>query len=90
MEVKASGVYAILADEARSTHSEQLALCVRYVSQNTVKKRLLSLIDMKPFNAQAIAEALLAQLQRHNIAELKCVAQTYDGASVMSGHISGV
>lgn len=84
-EMSKSGMYAIMVDEARDGQSEQLALCVRYVTEGTVKERLLALAEIKSFDAQSIANELQQQLQMRGVAGLKCVAQTYDGAAVMSG-----
>ena len=74
-----------MADEARDGQSEQLALCVRYVTEGTVKEHLLALAEIRSFDAQSIANELQQQLQMRGVAGLKCVAQTYDGAGVMSG-----
>lgn len=46
-EMSKSGMYAIMVDEARDGQSEQLALCVRYVTEGTVKERLLALAEIK-------------------------------------------
>uniref|UniRef100_A0A4W5QK15 DUF4371 domain-containing protein n=1 Tax=Hucho hucho TaxID=62062 RepID=A0A4W5QK15_9TELE len=46
-EMSKSGMYAIMADEARDGQSEQLALCVRYVTEGTVKECLLALLQMR-------------------------------------------
>ncbi|KAK1171307.1 zinc finger MYM-type protein 1-like, partial [Acipenser oxyrinchus oxyrinchus] len=80
-EMSKSGMYAIMADEARDGQSEQLALCVRYVTEGTVKERLLALAEIKSFDAQSIENELQQQLQMRGVAGLKCVAQTYDGAA---------
>nr|XP_008281790.1 PREDICTED: uncharacterized protein LOC103358552 [Stegastes partitus] len=45
---------------------------------------------MTSFDAQSIANELQQQIQNNGLAELKCVAQTYDGAAVMSGTTGGV
>lgn len=89
-EMTKSKIYAIMADEARDEKSEQLAVCVRYVSEGAVKERFLALAEIKSFDAQSIANELQQQIQNNGLAELKCVAQTYDGAAVMSGSTGGV
>ncbi|CAI5691776.1 unnamed protein product [Oreochromis niloticus] len=85
-----SKVYSIMADEARDEKAEQLAVCVRYVSEGAVKERFLALAEIKSFDAQSIANEIQQQIQNNGLAELKCVAQTYDGAAVMSGSTGGV
>ena len=89
-EMTKSKMYAIMADEARDARSEQLAVCVRYVSEGAVKERFLALTEIMSFDAQSIANELQQQIQNSGLAELKCVAQTYDGAAVMSGSTGGV
>uniref|UniRef100_A0A3B5AB25 HAT C-terminal dimerisation domain-containing protein n=1 Tax=Stegastes partitus TaxID=144197 RepID=A0A3B5AB25_9TELE len=69
-----SKIYAIMADEAR----------------DAVKEHFLALAEMTSFDAQSIANELQQQIQNNGLAELKCVAQTYDGAAVMSGTTGGV
>ncbi len=83
-------MFAIMADEARDGHTEQLAICVRYVTEGTIKERFLSLTELRSFDAKSITEALERKLQEEGIAQLKCVAQTYDGAAVMSEAAGGV
>uniref|UniRef100_A0A3Q2D0G0 HAT C-terminal dimerisation domain-containing protein n=1 Tax=Cyprinodon variegatus TaxID=28743 RepID=A0A3Q2D0G0_CYPVA len=89
-EVTRSKMYAIMADEARDGRSEQLAVCVRYVSDGQVKEHFLALSELMAFDAQSIVDKLQEQLQTNGIAGVKCVAQTYDGAAVMSGPTGGV
>ncbi|XP_063615327.1 zinc finger MYM-type protein 1-like [Penaeus indicus] len=89
-EITPSKMYSIMADEARDGRSEQLAVCVRYVSEGEVKERFLALSELMSFDAQSIADKLQEQLQINGLAHVKCVAQTYDGAAVMSGPIGGV
>uniref|UniRef100_A0A8C9XYC6 HAT C-terminal dimerisation domain-containing protein n=1 Tax=Sander lucioperca TaxID=283035 RepID=A0A8C9XYC6_SANLU len=89
-EMTKSKIDAIMANEARDARSEQLAVCVRYVSEGEVKECFLALTEIKSFDAQSIANELQQQIQKNGVAELKCVAQTYDGAAVMSGSTGGV
>lgn len=50
-EMTKSKVYAIMADEASDEKAEQLAVCVRYVSEGAVKERFLALAEIKSFDA---------------------------------------
>jgi hypothetical protein len=63
---------------------------VRYVADGALRERLLSLTDLKYFDAASICTAIENQLLVNNIDYLRCVAQTYDGAAVMSGALGGV
>ena len=83
-------MYAIMADEARDGKTEQLSLYARYVSDGAVRERLLALTDLTHFDAASICTAIENHLLVHGIDDLRCVAQTYDGAAVMSGAVGGV
>lgn len=89
-EIIRSKMYSIMADEARDGRSEQLAVCVRYVSEGGVKEHFLALTELMSFDAQSVTDKLQEQLQMNGFADIKCVAQTYDGAAVMSGPTGGV
>ncbi|KAL7406954.1 hypothetical protein ABVT39_000691 [Epinephelus coioides] len=89
-EMRELQMFAIMADEARDGKTEQLALCVRYMSvKGAVKERFLALTEMPQFDAASITAAIENQLQEKGIEQLKCVAQTYDGAAVMSRAVGG-
>lgn len=52
-------MYAVMADEARDGHVEQLAVCVPYVGyEKTVKESFLGLTCLKSFDARFITEAI--------------------------------
>uniref|UniRef100_A0A8C6M5P9 DUF4371 domain-containing protein n=1 Tax=Nothobranchius furzeri TaxID=105023 RepID=A0A8C6M5P9_NOTFU len=84
-EIKHSKMYSIMADEAKDGRSEQLAVCVRYVSEGEVKERFLALSELISFDAKSIVDKLQHHLQINGLANVTCIAQTYDGAAVMSG-----
>lgn len=58
--------------------------------EGTVKERFLALTEMTNFDATSITAAIENQLVEKGIDQLKCVAQTYDGAAVMGGAAGGV
>lgn len=90
-EMKQSKMYAVMADEARDGHIEQLAVCVRYIGcDDTVKEHFLQLSSLECFDAVSITEAIEQVLESNGLQELRCVAQAYDGAAVMSGLVGGV
>ncbi|XP_050959752.1 zinc finger MYM-type protein 1 [Labeo rohita] len=90
-EIKLSGMYAVMTDEAKDGKTEQLAVCVRYVnSDGKVVERFLGLQELKIFDAKTITNTIEALLDANDLGNLTCVAQTYDGASVMSGASGGV
>lgn len=90
-EMKEAKMYSVMADEARDGHTEQLAVCVRFVScKGHVKECFLGLRKLERFDAQCITDTIEELLQYHTLSDLLCVAQSYDGASVMSGAVGGV
>uniref|UniRef100_A0A8C8RK62 Zinc finger MYM-type protein 1 n=1 Tax=Pelusios castaneus TaxID=367368 RepID=A0A8C8RK62_9SAUR len=91
-EMKRSGMYAIMADEARDKYKEQLAVCVRYVVPVTglVTEHFLGFSELKCFDEESITESLQSCLRVHGLDDLLCVSQTYAGASVMSRSSRGV
>ncbi|XP_076849685.1 zinc finger MYM-type protein 1 [Brachyhypopomus gauderio] len=54
------------------------------------KERFLALTELMGFDAESIANTTEQQLALNGIGDLKCVAQTYDGAAVMSGAVGDV
>ncbi|XP_077100036.1 zinc finger MYM-type protein 1-like [Siphateles boraxobius] len=90
-QMKIAKMYSVMADEARDGCTEQLAVCVRFVTQKgVVRECFLGLRKLQGFDAKSIADEIEAMLQSHNLGDLLCVAQAYDGASVMSGAVGGV
>eukprot|EP00102_Acyrthosiphon_pisum_P019856 XP_016657066.1 PREDICTED: zinc finger MYM-type protein 1-like [Acyrthosiphon pisum] len=90
-EVKSTGIVAIMVDEARSYKEEQLSICIRYVNGLDVCERFLTFIDVSSSQkAIDIVAAILMFLEQSNMKDVKVIAQSYDGASVMSGQHGGV
>ncbi len=84
-------MFAIIADEARdANHPEQLSFCVRYLKSGMVQERFLTFVHVHDLSAAGLATALKQQLRNEGINLSHCVAQCYDGASVMSGAYNGV
>jgi hypothetical protein len=77
----------------RSHKEEQLSVCIRYAVGLEARERFLQFIDVS--NGQTANHIISAvfncfQNLSININTLNIVAQSYDGASVMSGHLGGV
>lgn len=68
-------MFSIMADEARGSDTEQLAICVRFVVEDTVKECLLAMTTLKEFEAECITADIEEQLVDHGVDELKYVAQ---------------
>lgn len=67
-----------------------MSIVLRYLVAETVEERFLCFIDVtKARKAEALANKIMSVLRNFNCFE-KLVAQTYDGAAVMSGEKGGV
>ena len=71
---------------------EQLSVCVRYVSSSSgvIAEHFLVFTNMYELHASALTEKIIAVLTEQGLDVKQCIAQCYDGASVMSGKRSGV
>jgi len=89
--VRRVGFFTFMADEARSAKTEQLSLSVRYVDGLSVKQRFLCFVDCSgSHDAEGITTLIVDSLKNLQLQDLPIVGQAYDGAAVMSGHVSGV
>lgn len=57
-ELRHAGIFSIMADEVRDDHTEQLAECVRHVTEGRVKECLLAMRELRAFDAESITAAL--------------------------------
>ena len=92
-DVIKAGIYSILADESKDcSKREQLAIVLRYVDLESaiIHERFLTYVEAKRMDAEALATYIINTLQQHGLDPSKIVSQGYDGASVMSGHCTGV
>lgn len=90
-EIRSTGFFTIIADEAKSSKSEQLSVCVRYADKLEIKERFLCFIDCSATrDAAGILDGIKQGLEASGLTNIPIVAQCYDGASVMSGHVTGV
>lgn len=71
---------------------EQMALCVRYVKNLDVVERFLGFIDCsKNQDAESLYHYILWYLKKCKLSSKpQIVAQSYDGANVMSGKFNGL
>jgi len=90
-EIRTCGKYSLMCDEARSFKEEQLSLCVRYCNGFEVCERFIKCIDCSQSrDAESLKNIIINELKQLEIADIPIVAQTYDGASVMSGAVGGL
>jgi len=66
------------------------SIVIMYYYQDEIKERFLGFTPLKKLDANSLFVHIKHLLCDCKIDMNKCVAQTYDGANVMRGHISGV
>lgn len=75
----------------RSFKEEQMALCVRYTNHFQIFERFLGFINVfENQNSESLTSAIVCFLGKYNLIDVPIIAQSYDGASVMSGKHGGV
>jgi hypothetical protein len=90
---RVQGYYSIICDESRDlSRTEQLSVCVRYLDTSKVEpvEDFLCFVPLQELDAQSLAEQILTVLSDRNLPHDRCIAQCFDGASVMSGKHNGV
>ncbi|VDI17171.1 Hypothetical predicted protein [Mytilus galloprovincialis] len=90
---KKSKFFAVCADETTDVSvKEQLSICVRYVDSDTndIREDFLGFVEPGQVDAEHISKAILENLQNWGLNLVNLRGQGYDGASVMSGVVSGV
>ena len=86
-----SSMFCVMADETRNKNNvEDVCVCVRHVDDSFVSyENLLDTIELPGLTAREISKALLWVLEE-TVGTDRLVAQSNDGASVMSGSADGV
>lgn len=89
--VSQASMYCVMADETRSKNNvEDMCVCIRFIDcKFEAHEILLDLVALESLGAQGIADDLLNVLEK-TVGTAHLVAQSYDGASVMSGCKGGV
>nr|CAB3267957.1 zinc finger MYM-type protein 1-like [Phallusia mammillata] len=90
-KIKANGMFAVMVDGTQDIcGSEQESVCIRHVdSELCVHEDFLGLYKMQQTTGDAIARMILDVLTRFSLSAGQIRAQTYDGASNMSGKYNG-
>ena len=91
-EVRQAGYFSLMADETKDmSKQEQLAIVVRYVDkEGMINERFLTFVQATSLNAESLSNYLIKVLEDNGLDPTNIVSQGYDGASVMSGHCTGV
>jgi len=69
-----------------------MSLCIRYVNEDLiVYERFIEFIDVSSERgAENLTKVIINSIKQNNLHEIPLIAQSYDGAGVMSGSLSGV
>jgi len=90
-EIKKCCMFTQMCDESRSQKEEHLSICVRYTNNLTNCERLFwYLLTVLYREILLLTNIIFNTLKKLDLNDVPMIAQAYDGASVMSGHISGV
>ena len=93
-EVANAKYYSVSADETRdNSKKELLSVVLRYYNTSTckVKEAFTGLVYLEELGAESITSSLINVVQNElKLSLCNCVSSTFDGASTMSGAISGV
>ena len=96
--VKSARWYSIMADECTDVATiEQMALCLRFV-ENTgtvgkeyeVREEFIGMVELEKTDAESIFTGIVEYLNKCDLNLSNLRGQGYDGASNMSGKVSGV
>ena len=90
-DLTSSEFFALMTDESTDTSVlKQLALMVRYATGEGIKTSYLNIRDLVNGRAETIESALLQVLRDKSIDVTKLRGFSSDGASVMTGRLTGV
>jgi len=90
--VKAAKFYSVIIDSTIDIgRVDQLSLSLRYVtSEGNAVERFIMFAELPGASAEEFYKLLLECLQSLGIELRHCRGQAYDGASVMSGNLTGL
>lgn len=91
-EIKNARYYSLIVDSTLDiTKKEQLSLSFRYInSRGYPEERFIKFIEMPSGSAETYFNIIISELKSLDISLQLCRGQAYDGASTMSGAISGL
>ena len=91
-EVREAKYFSLIIDETRDASGhEQLAISIRWVDkQFYIHEDFIALLQVEKTDAATLTSVISDCLIRCNLQLSHCVGQAYDGASNMSGRMTGV
>ena len=84
---------SLLVDETKDlSKNEQMSISIHYLDPDSPKivKRFLTFIVAPSLTAESLVQYITDTLSLYNLNLSSMVSQSYDGAAVMSGYVSGV
>ena len=92
-EIQKASIFSILVDETKDcSKKEQMSISFRYVDVDsaTIFERFLTFVHAEKLDAESLTKYIIDTCNLHQLDPSQIVSQGYDGASVMSGKLSGV
>ena len=92
-EVKQNKYFTIIVDEATDvSFREQVSICLRHVSSNTleIQEEFTGLYETENTTAETLTILIKDAMCRYGLSLSDCRGQAYDGAANLSGRLSGV
>lgn len=90
-EMQRASFYTLMADGTTDKNGDEIfSIAFRYIVDGKPVESLLCFEKAEEKTADALSKLIINQIENHSIDSTKIVSQSYDGASVMSGHIGGV
>ena len=91
-QIKAADFLSVIADETSDVSNKfQMVIIYRYIHNNRPVERFWGFVIPSGHDAPSLSKCITDELDRHvGNCPRKLIAQTYDGASVMSGSLRGV
>ncbi|CAB3221178.1 unnamed protein product [Arctia plantaginis] len=90
-EIKQSDFVAVIVDETPDVSGrEQLVLVLRYFRDSEVVDRFIKYVDVSADRTAVTLSSIILEILEEFDCVSKLVAQTYDGAAVLSSQIKGV
>ena len=87
--VKEASICSVQIDSTQDiTSTDKCSVILRFVREN-VKERLLVVVDSHSATGADLCNLLKEVLQKQNMDVFKCISDSTDGASNMSGHYNG-
>ena len=92
-DIKQNKYYTIILDEATDvSFKEQVSICIRHVSANTLEvcEDFTGLYETENTTSETLTILVKDAMCRYSLSLSDCRGQAYDGAANLSGRLSGV